>query len=141
MPDEFLAALSSDQRIPQWERGLSENRYDVVLALAGQSVIGFSAYLQSRDADARTAYTGEVSAIYVLPDAWNSGAGKALLMKSEEGLRAKGFSEVFLWVLDSNERARRFYERRGYTPDGAEKTELLRQTHEIREVRYRKELR
>ena len=29
-----------------------------------------------------------------------------------------GFSEVRLWVMEENTRARRFYERYGFTPDG-----------------------
>lgn len=33
---------------------------------------------------------------------------------------AAGFHEMALWVLKENWRARRFYERAGFLPDGAE---------------------
>jgi hypothetical protein len=44
-----------------------------------------------------------------------------------------------LWVLDANERARRFYERTGWAPDGADLTDDSR-GFTIREVRYRRDL-
>lgn len=42
-------------------------------------------------------------------------------------------------MLDANERARRFYERQGWRPDGAEKTEE-HSGATLHEVRYRIEL-
>ncbi len=38
---------------------------------------------------------------------------------AEAGLAARGASRAILWVLESNNAARRFYERRGWTTDGA----------------------
>jgi len=51
-------------------------------------------------------------------------------------LRAVGFSTATLWVLDTNLRARRFYEAAGWVPDGATKVDD-RATFTLREVRYR----
>jgi hypothetical protein len=36
-------------------------------------------------------------------------------------LRGADFTTATLWVLGTNARARRFYERRGWQPDGASK--------------------
>jgi GNAT superfamily N-acetyltransferase len=36
-------------------------------------------------------------------------------------LRTNGFRRVALWVLEGNERARRFYQAGGWTSDGAQK--------------------
>ncbi|MFI6120860.1 GNAT family N-acetyltransferase [Streptomyces sp. NPDC051064] len=36
--------------------------------------------------------------------------------------RADGFARMSLWVLKENTRARRFYERAGFRPDGTEET-------------------
>ncbi|NUK37491.1 GNAT family N-acetyltransferase, partial [Streptomyces lunaelactis] len=33
---------------------------------------------------------------------------------------ADGFAGMLLWVLKENDRARRFYEKAGFAPDGAE---------------------
>ena len=101
----------------------------------GGDVVGFASVGPSRDEDG----LGELYAIYVAPDAWSTGAGRALLQAAERQL-ADEYATALLWVLEENPRARRFYERAGWAPDGARKAE---QRFGVRapEVRYRKELR
>jgi ribosomal protein S18 acetylase RimI-like enzyme len=60
---------------------------------------------------------GEVHGLYVDPDAWSTGAGRALLAAGEAAL-ARVHDEAVLWVLEDNPRARRFYEAAGWTTDG-----------------------
>lgn len=64
--------------------------------------------------------SGEVYAIYVHPEYWSAGVGRSLLHSGMNLLAAQQLSPVFLWVLAGNARARRFYERAGFVPDGAE---------------------
>jgi len=97
-------------------------------------VIGFASVGPSRDERG----IGELYAIYVDPDAWSTGAGRALIEQSEEQLRGD-YGEATLWVLEDNPRARAFYERAGWLPDGARKAEE-RWGVRAPEVRYRKEL-
>ena len=97
-------------------------------------VAGFSSVGPSRDERG----LGELYAIYVDPAAWSTGAGRALIERAEEQLRAE-YDVATLWVLEDNPRARRFYERAGRTPDGALKAEE-RWGVRAPEVRYRKEL-
>jgi RimJ/RimL family protein N-acetyltransferase len=56
-----------------------------------------------------------------------------------EYLAAIACAKVTLWVLDSNARARRFYEAAGFRPDGAVKVD---DSHGfvLRELRYRRQL-
>jgi GNAT superfamily N-acetyltransferase len=61
---------------------------------------------------------GEIFALYVDPDRWRSGAGRALLSASVAWLTARGRDPVHLWVLAANEGARRFYEAGGFVADG-----------------------
>jgi len=70
------------------------------------------------------AFEGDVlSALYVLPDCWGRGTG-GLLLELAGPVSS-------LWVLEDNGRARRFYERRGWSPDG----EVL-EAFGVRELRY-----
>ena len=55
-----------------------------------------------------------------------------------ERLRAR-FDQATLWVLETNDRTRRFYQRFGWREDGATKTDAVRGV-ELREVRYRIDL-
>src|SRR5207302_2066235 len=55
---------------------------------------------------------GEVHGLYVDPEVWSTGVGRALIARGEEEL-ALVYREAVLWVLDDKPRARRFYERAG----------------------------
>lgn len=79
---------------------------------------------------------GEVSAIYVDPPAQGAGVGTALLSAAEDGLRADGCTEAFLWVLAGNGLGRRFYEARGWALVGGSE----RNDRWGRQVRYAREL-
>ena len=96
-------------------------------------VIGFASVGPSRDEDG----LGELYAIYVEPEEWSTGAGQVLLARAEEQLTAE-YGTALLWVLEENPRARRFYERAGWVPDGARKAED-RFGVRAPEVRYRKD--
>jgi GNAT superfamily N-acetyltransferase len=98
------------------------------------AVIGFACIGPSRDVDG----AGEVYAIYVEPESWSTGAGRAL-MERAEGELASRYDEATLWVLEDNPRARRFYERAGWELDGARKSEE-RWGVSAPEVRYRRRL-
>jgi GNAT superfamily N-acetyltransferase len=103
-----------------------------LVAARDGDVVGFASVGPSRDIP----LFGEVYAIYVEPSLWSSGAGRALMSEAERELASK-YAEATLWVLEDNPRARKFYELRGWSLDGA------RQAHErwgvaAPEVRYRK---
>jgi ribosomal protein S18 acetylase RimI-like enzyme len=108
-------------------------RWSTVVCEDEGRVVGFASTGPSRDEDA----LGEVYAIYVDPDAWSTGAGRALMAVAEEALAAE-YSAALLWVLEDNPRARGFYERAGWAPDGVRKAE---ERFGVRapEVRYRKD--
>jgi len=56
--------------------------------------------------------------LYVLPQFWSRGVGRALHDDVLERLRAAGCERCHLWVLEHNDRARRFYERLGWAENG-----------------------
>jgi GNAT superfamily N-acetyltransferase len=59
-----------------------------------------------------------LEAIYVRPSSWGGGLAVTLHDAAVEELRARGVTRARLWVLAENARARRFYERLGWRPDG-----------------------
>lgn len=72
------------------------------------------------DADPRTAHLG---ALYLDPDAMSRGIGRKLISRNQADMADGGFSQATLWVLEANERARRFYEVCGWSADGGRKVE------------------
>ena len=56
--------------------------------------------------------------LYVRPEHWGSGLGRKLHDEVLDRLRAGGSPRCHLWVLEHNDRARRFYERLGWRENG-----------------------
>jgi GNAT superfamily N-acetyltransferase len=80
----------------------------------------------------------ELYALYVHPAWWSTGTGRALMDRVLAAASAAGYLSVRLWVLRDNSRARRFYERAGFAPDGA--SHALEGLGGVTEVRYRRPL-
>ncbi len=133
MPDEVLDGLSVTQREKTWRAALGgEQAPAVVVAVRDGAVLGFCAVsAPSRDADADE-HVAEIGAIYVEPDVWRAGVGRALMEAALEDLRAGAWHAVTLWVLAGNHGARAFYARFGFEPDGAETTDPRSSQKEVR---------
>ena len=56
--------------------------------------------------------------LYTHPNAWGRGVGSRLHDEAVELIRGLGSSRCSFWVLEANERARSFYERRGWRLNG-----------------------
>jgi ribosomal protein S18 acetylase RimI-like enzyme len=135
-PAERLSQVDLERRTENWQSWLRQPGSHTFLAILGGEIVGFVNGGPGRDDDLDATRVGELFAIYVSPDRWGSGAGRALMTAHLERLRTSGFSEAILWVLDDNPRARRFYEAAGWATDGATKEDEFLETR-VREVRYR----
>jgi ribosomal protein S18 acetylase RimI-like enzyme len=98
------------------------------------AIVGFALIGSTTEPDVPIG-TGEVHAIYLAPEAWDKGIGRALMARAVHDLEDMAFERAVLWVLTSNQRARRFYEAAGWRPDGATKVEE-RTGGSMHEVRY-----
>jgi GNAT superfamily N-acetyltransferase len=143
LPDTFLNELTATvPRREAWRREMltrmppGEER--IWVAEMGGRVVGFADTGPSRDAYAAPD-TAELSTLYLDPKVVGTGVGRALLHDAMEDLRQRGYRAAVLWVLESNVRARRFYEVAGWRSDGTTKTEE-RSSIELREVRYQVDL-
>src|SRR5699024_10610466 len=81
----------------------------------------------------------ELAALYIDAAHHRKGAGRALTRASLEYLTARGFSRVYLWVLEANAGAQAFYRRMGFAPTGEART-LSVQNHEVCEVCWAQDL-
>lgn len=118
VPDAYLDAIDVAERADMWRGFLcTETPTDYVAEVDG-SVVGFVNVGRFR-AEPSVSEFGEVWAMYVHPDHWGVGAGYALMQRSVEHFRTEGVTTGYLWVFEDNPRARRFYERQGWTADDA----------------------
>ncbi len=134
IPQDYLDGLRPEHRVPAWEQVLSatdwpragvllivDDNFSLAEGPGAGNVMGFSHVCATRDDDLDPATTGEVTSIYLAPEAWGSRSGVALLAASLEQMVTAGYETAMLWALDTNTRARRFYEIGGWKTDGATK--------------------
>lgn len=142
LPQDYLDGLDVSERRGFWERVLGAKappRAGTLVAELDRDIVGFANLGPTRDDDEDAATVGEISAIYVLPGAWRQGAGRELMTAALDALAEEGFEQATLWVLETNTRARRFYESGGWRKDGAAQRRELRGVS-LTEVRYRRPL-
>lgn len=126
-----------------WRDSLSHPRsprHVLLVACAGEQVVGFAAVGPSADADA-TETSGEILALGVHPDARHSGHGSRLLNASVDTLRGKGFVSLSTWILARDEATRAFLTAAGLSPDSAYRDRVIDADGTVaREVRLNADL-
>jgi GNAT superfamily N-acetyltransferase len=119
LPASVLDGLSVDERAAMWRQAAADPdpAARVFVAEHDGRIVGFASVGTTTDEDAPPR-TGELFAIYLVREVAGTGVGAELLELAVEALRSAGLDRATLWVLETNERARWFYERRGWTFDG-----------------------
>jgi len=142
MPQDFLDGLDVDRRRRGWERIITEADWPsrgTFVAETGDGVVGFATFSAAPAEDADPAPVGQLNAIYLLPAAWSTGLGRQLITRTVAALVEAGYREARLWVLDTNDRARRFYAAAGWQPDGVSRVDTDFGIP-LQEVRYHRPL-
>jgi ribosomal protein S18 acetylase RimI-like enzyme len=134
LPADFLSSISVLERTRRWEERLSSGTVVLIAENDDGEMVGWLSLGDSRDSDADYS-VGEVYAIYVDPKHWGEGIGSGLMTEGHSILAA-GHVRITLWVIESNARARAFYERRGYTLDPSRDRISERGGVSVRELRY-----
>ena len=103
VPDALLAFRDEASFI----RRAAERIADTTVALVSGEVVGFTMVVAD-----------ELEQIYVAASHRGLGVADALIADAERRIRAAGHDRAWLAVVPGNARARRFYERRGWTDEG-----------------------
>jgi GNAT superfamily N-acetyltransferase len=92
----------------------------VLVAERDSRIVGFA----HAGPDSQDRPHAEIYGFYTHPNTWSTGAAMALMTEACSVLVAE-FADVVLWTLRDAPRARRFYEKAGFAPSGAERAEPL----------------
>jgi len=114
MPQETLEAISFEARSRRWstilETDPSDPAFGVFVAETDGAIVGFGSVARQRDETlAGRGFDGEFTAIYVLAAHHGSGIAQALMAEMGMRLAGAGIAAASVWVLEDNQRARRFY--------------------------------
>jgi GNAT superfamily N-acetyltransferase len=119
-PEWSPPALASE--IEHLQERLADDQVWCLLAEAGDEVVGqitvLPAARAARPVDEPT--LAHLSNIFVREDRWGSGVARSLLAAGVDAARERGFAEMRLFVAAGQARARRFYEREGWSRTGGE---------------------
>jgi GNAT superfamily N-acetyltransferase len=115
-------------------------RHVLLVACAGEQVVGFAAVGPSSDQDA-TETSGELLVLGVHPDARRNGHGSRLLNAAADTLRNNGFDTMAVWQLARDEDTRAFLTATGLSPDSAYRDRVIDPDgNVVREVRLTADL-
>lgn len=112
VPQAYLDGIPENR----WSKFLVNERSNLWIAREENQIIGASTYARSRDQ--QYSDWGEIISLYLIPSYLHQGIGTKLLQASMNELFPMGFHRLFLWVLEENHSARRFYEKNGFRFNG-----------------------
>lgn len=119
MPDRLLDGPDVEaERARAWRERLASPAPGARTWVAEDEggLLGFIASGPTREPELDPGRVADVFSLYLAPARFGQGVGRALLDHTLDDLRARGFQEVVLWVLEGNARAERFYARAGFAP-------------------------
>ena len=121
LPERVIGLFDEAGARELWRRALATPRPHSrgVVAVEGVRVLG--AIRMGHDPDEPG--VGHVFSLYVDPAAQGGGVGGRLLAEADRWFGSEGLAEATLWVFEANLRARTFYARHGWEPDGGSRVE------------------
>lgn len=131
LPDGFLDALSYHR----WD-GLEQMMADgltVRVIESDENIFGCITFGAARDKDFSS--WGEIVSFHLLQEARGKGFGRLLFQDGVRELGKYGYQKIYLWVLEENERARRFYEKNGFAWNG-DRLESEEGGRQVTDLRY-----
>lgn len=125
LSDDYLDHHADHERLRAWREKFSARDRKpmfVLLADLGAEIAGFACVFPEEDG----VFGSFVDNLHVAPHLTGRGIGRLLLSEAARRLLANGSrSGLYLWVVDQNHRARRFYERAGGALVGSEAREAV----------------
>lgn len=136
IPDSYLNSLSIEKRTEGWREQLKnpEKGIHTFVAEVDGRVVGWCTAGVNDDEDV-SKETGRIFGIYVHPSFIGKGLKSKLMESALNQLREDGYTKATLWVLDTNEKARKWYQDKGWEIEGKTKVDV-RDGFELHETRY-----
>ncbi|KMT22462.1 GNAT family N-acetyltransferase [Clostridium cylindrosporum] len=112
VPQRYLDDLKNDFWVEAFENWIRSDDLKAKIIYENEKPIGCAIYGKSRDE--KLLNWGEIVSIYLLPDYFHKGYGQKLLDNVLIDMKELGYKNIYLWVLEENDKARLFYEKNGF---------------------------
>ncbi|MFD8912435.1 GNAT family N-acetyltransferase [Streptomyces sp. NPDC059575] len=117
VPQHYLDAMNPGRDEPNWTTRIAKTRWPssgVLVAETEAGIVGFTSFGPAQQETS----VAEIGTLYAMPEVWGAGVGRQLMSAALTALGRADYAHATLWVLEDNERARRFYEAAGWRADG-----------------------
>jgi len=116
--DEFANFITKQFAVERLEHIIRNNPDNIIVAVYKNNLVGVAEIEFDKKAPIGAISGPELNKLYILEWFCGRGIGYNLLMEAEKTAVEKGNKFMWLWVLDSNDRAITFYERQQYQAMG-----------------------
>lgn len=129
VPQDYLDELREVEKAADWRRYFGDEAMTALIAEREGAPAGFVGFGRLRtpppgSSPIRPQYPAEVYALYLLPEHWRHGVGRALLREAALRLKEKRQTALCLWVMEKNVRANAFYKALGGQRIGKKQVEV-----------------
>ena len=132
IPENIINDFTIEKREKIFSSAISSNPEEYYIFKVDDNLAGIASLNKSHEKNAPD-YIGEIYSIYFHPKYWGTPATYYGLQFCVDRLKTLGFKTVTIWVLNDNIRAKKFYEKNGFIPDGNyQEMELGKKLLEIR---------
>ena len=112
--DEFANFITRQFSVEKLENTLKNEPDAITVAVYNNNLVGVAEIAFVKQCPVNDIIAPELNKLYILEWFCGKGIGYQLLTEAEKTVRSKGLHEIWLWVLESNQRAIAFYEKQQY---------------------------
>jgi GNAT superfamily N-acetyltransferase len=122
MPTGFSDPVSVERRAAKLRPAIAAGTRVWFVAFSSSTLVGFCGLSPARDIDLTDDF-GEITVVAVERSSRRRGYGRALIELARGEAARRGWHTLVLWVVACNADARAFYDRDGWSADGATKVD------------------
>jgi GNAT superfamily N-acetyltransferase len=131
--DDYLDHMVNEEhQAEDWKEILADCDQVVIVAEIDGRPVGYA--WAHREEDPEIEWDAELISMHVLPELKRRGIGRNLFTTVAKRLKEQGCKSLYLWVLEENHPARKFYESLGGQAAG--KHQIVLGDRELTEVAY-----
>ena len=137
MNENYLASFTVEKTEKFWQEVIRKNQSQLLIARNEENVVGFLVFEIVNNL--RKKKMG-IKSLYVSPKIKRRGTGSNLIKSALKKIEKTNYDEVFLWVLQKNIIARKFYSKIGFKKDGVQKEINIDSVSTLIELKYSMEV-
>lgn len=112
--DEFANFITVQFSVERIQKLIESNPNSLIVACNGNNLVGVAEVEFNKKCSIGNIIAPELNKLYILEWLCGKGIGQNLLTYVERIVQPSGYTEMWLWVLETNDRAIQFYKKHNY---------------------------